>query len=256
MHTIDINCDMGEGIGPHNGFELDSALMSYVSSVNIACAFHAGSPSIMQNTVRAAVRQGVAIGAHPGFPDKEHFGRRALPLTAKEVYQLTLYQIGALDAFVRAEKASLHHVKPHGALYNMAAADFQLALAIAQAIADFNPQLILYGLSGSQLIAAGLQVGLPVAREVFADRTYQPDGSLTPRNKPNGVITEADVAINQAISMVLGQLVSSTDGTPVHITAETLCIHGDGEQALLFAKSIHNRFQKRGIKVQAIAANR
>ncbi len=247
---------MGEGLGPNNGFDLDTALMAYVSSVNIACAFHAGSPAIMQNTVRAAIQRGIAIGAHPGFPDREHFGRRALHLTAKEVYQLTLYQIGALDAFARAEQASLHHVKPHGALYNMAAANSHLALAIAQAVADFNPKLILYGLSGSQLITAGQQVGLPVAREVFADRTYQPDGSLTPRNQPNSIILEEETAIDQVISMVQNQQVSGTNGTPIAITAETLCIHGDSEQALLFAKSIYARFQQMGIRVQAITADR
>ena len=243
---------MGEGIGPNNGLDIDTALMQYVSSVNIACGFHAGSPSIMHDTIRAAVRHGLAIGAHPGFPDKENFGRNPLPLIPEEIYQITLYQIGALHAFTQAEGTRLHHVKPHGALYNLAAADLDLALAIAQAVVDFDPKLVLYGLSGSELLVAGKQLGLTVASEVFADRTYQSDGSLTPRNQPNSLITEEKQAIEQVLSMILKGQVRATDGTRLAIHAESLCLHGDGKQALLFAQAIQQALLQSTIQIQPI----
>lgn len=252
MHTIDINCDMGEGIGPDNGHHLDAALMEYVSAANIACGFHAGSPSIMHDTVRLAVQHGVAIGAHPGLPDREGFGRRPRPITPKEAYQITLYQIGALHAFTKAEGTVMNHVKPHGALYNMAAADRELAEAIAQAVADSDPKLVLYGLSGSQLIHAARRAGITVANEVFADRSYQSDGSLTPRSQPGSVIDDEATVLEQVTAMVLDQQVVAADGTPVPIAVETVCIHGDGVHALSLAKAIHAHLQRINVAIQPL----
>lgn len=252
MHTIDLNCDMGEAIHNENGENLDSALMEFVSSVNIACGFHAGDSTTMHQTVQLAAKQGVAIGAHPGLADKENFGRREMPLSTREAYQLTLYQIGALFAFTQAEGVPLNHVKPHGALYNMAARDINLAEAIVQAIADFDQNLILYGLSGSQLIFAANKIGLQVANEVFSDRTYQSNGMLSPRTEPHALITSEDAAISQVISMVLSNQVQSISGAMVPIVAETLCIHGDGAHALTFAQTIHKSLIEANIKISPI----
>lgn len=252
MRTIDINCDMGEGIGPDHGGELDAALMEYVSSANIACGFHAGNPATMQDTVRLAVQHGVAVGAHPGLPDKEGFGRHPQPITPREAYQITLYQIGALHAFAKAEGAVLHHVKPHGALYNMAAADQALAEAIARAVVDFNPRLVLYGLSGSQLIHAGRRAGIAVANEVFADRAYRSDGSLMPRSQWGSVIEDEATVTEQVRSMVFHQQVIAADGQVVCIAAETICIHGDSPHALSFARAIHTCLQQVNVTIQPI----
>jgi len=250
MHTIDINCDMGEGIGPDDGRYLDASLMEYISAANIACGFHAGGATIMHDTVRLAVRHGVSVGAHPGLPDRKGFGRLPQPLTPREAYQITLYQIGALHAFIKAEGAVLHHVKPHGALYNMAAADRALAEAIAQAVADFNPQLVLYGLAGSKLIHAGRRAGIAVANEVFADRTYCSDGTLTPRSQPGSVIEDLATVMEQVSSMVFHQQAIATDGTPLSIAADTICIHGDGLHALPLAKAIHAYLQRVNVTIQ------
>ncbi|MDT4840541.1 hypothetical protein FQZ97_743670 [compost metagenome] len=184
--------------------------------------------------------------------DKENFGRREISLSAQEAYQLTLYQIGALFAFTQAAGVPLHHVKPHGALYNMAARDINLAEAIAQAVADFDQNLILYGLSGSQLILAANKIGLQVANEVFSDRTYQSNGMLTPRSEPNALITSEDIAINQVLDMVLNSQVQSTQGSVVPIIADTLCIHGDGQHALSYAQTIHRSLTEANIKISPI----
>lgn len=252
IHTIDLNCDMGEGVDNGNAENLDASLMDFVSSVNIACGFHAGDPTIMYQTVQLAAKRGVAIGAHPGLADKENFGRRELNLSPREAYQLTLYQIGALFGFTEAAEVHLNHVKPHGALYNMAARDINLAEAIAQAVADFDRNLILYGLSGSQLILAAKKVGLAVANEVFSDRTYQSNGMLSPRSEPNALITNENTAIDQVISMVLNGQVQATNGEIVPIIAETLCIHGDGPHALSFAKVIHQSLTESNINISSI----
>lgn len=252
MHTIDLNCDMGEGLSNESGKNLDSELMEFVTSVNIACGFHAGDPMMMHQTVQIAAKHGVAIGAHPGLADKENFGRREMPISAREAYQLTLYQIGALFAFTQAAGVPLHHVKPHGALYNMAARDINLAEGIAQAVADFDQNLILYGLSGSQLILAANKIGLQVANEVFSDRTYQSNGMLTPRSEPNALITNKDIAINQVLEMALNSQVQSTQGSVVPIIADTICIHGDGQHALSYAQTIRQSLTKANIKISHI----
>lgn len=252
MKTIDLNCDMGESFGSWT-LGNDEKLMNYVSSVNIACGFHAGDADTMHRTVALAIQKNVAIGAHPGFPDLQGFGRRPMHLSPREVHNLVLYQIGALAAFANAAGAKLHHVKPHGALYNMAAKDATLARSIAQAIKELDGSLVLYGLSGSHLISEAQKLGLQTASEVFADRTYHPDGSLTPRTQPNALIEDTDDSLRQVLQMVQQGTVQSVDGQTVAIQADTLCIHGDGPHAVAFAQSIAHTFQENGILVKAFA---
>ena len=201
MVKVDLNSDLGESFGIYK-IGNDSEVLKYVSSANVACGLHAGDPFVMHKTVRLALENNTAIGAHPGFMDLNGFGRRKMDLTAQEVYDLIVYQVGALSAFVKAEGGKMQHVKPHGALYNTAAKDEKLSTAIAQAVYDVNPELILYGLAGSWLIKAGEKVGLKTASEVFADRTYQDDGSLTPRSQANAMITDDEKAIMQVLDMV------------------------------------------------------
>ena len=250
-YTVDLNCDMGESFGSwHMGN--DSELLNHVSSANIACGYHAGDPNTMKKTVRLALEKQVAIGAHPGLPDLVGFGRREMAVSAEEVYDMVLYQIGALQAFTRAEGGELHHVKPHGALYNMAAVNTVLAEAVAEAVYKVEPELILYGLAGSELIRAGERLGLKTAQEVFADRTYQQDGTLTPRRQPNALITDQQEALRQVIKMVKEGQVQSQQGEVVAIKADTICIHGDGPHALSFARLIRERLTGEGIHITAV----
>ena len=250
MQSIDLNCDMGEAFGNYP-MPNDDTLMDYITSANIACGFHAGDPEVMQHTVAMAVKKKVAIGAHPGLPDLQGFGRRDMKITPNEAYQMVLYQIGALSGFVKAAEGKLHHVKAHGALYNMAAKDVSLSRAIVQAVHDFDPTLILYGLAGSEMISAAKQVGITTAAEVFADRTYQNDGSLTPRTQVNALITDEQQAIDQVIMMVKHQRVISVNKKTVSLSAETLCLHGDGTHAVEFAKLINTKLKNEGIAVKA-----
>ncbi len=247
---IDLNCDMGEAFGNYP-MPNDETLFDSITSANIACGFHAGDPEVMQRTVFTAIKKGVAIGAHPGLPDLQGFGRREMKISANEVYQITLYQIGALSGFVKAANGKLHHVKPHGALYNMAAKDAKLAKAIAEAVRDFDADLILYGLAGSELIKAAENTGIKTASEVFADRTYQDDGSLTPRTQNNAMITEEKLAIEQVMLMVQQQQVISVDKRSIPLKAETLCLHGDGAHALEFARTINAKLKSEGISIKA-----
>lgn len=250
-YEIDLNCDMGESFGAYI-MGNDEEVMDTISSANIACGFHAGDPVIMRKTVKLALEKGVAIGAHPGFQDLSGFGRREMVISPSEAYALTVYQIGALYGFVQAEGGSIQHVKPHGALYNMAAQDASLAEAIAEAVYKVSPELILYGLAGSELVKAGKRIGLLTANEVFSDRTYQCDGTLTPRSQPNALITDHEHAIKQIIRMVKEGKVEATDGTHIPIQADTICIHGDGKTALEFAKRIPSALAIEGIKVRKI----
>jgi UPF0271 protein len=245
MVKIDLNADLGEG------GSADAELMTLVSSVNIACGFHAGDAPTMLTSVRNAVKNGVAIGAHPSFPDRENFGRTAMDLPPETVYAQVLYQIGALEAIVRAENGVLHHVKPHGMLYNQAAKDPALADAIARAVRDCNPALILVGLAGSELIRAGERLGLTTRQEVFADRGYQPDGSLVPRTQPGALITDEERALAQTLEMVRSGHVTAIDGTSAAVKADTVCLHGDGEHALQFARRLRAAFAEQGICVSA-----
>lgn len=242
---IDLNADLGEGCAS------DAELLTLVSSANIACGFHAGDAQTMQASVREAVKNGVAIGAHPGFPDRENFGRTAMQLPPETVYAQTLYQIGALAAITHAEGGVMRHVKPHGMLYNQAAKDPQLADAIAKAVHACDPALILVGLAGSELIRAGKHYGLTTRQEVFADRGYQADGSLVPRSQPGALIEDEEQSLAQTLEMVQNGRVKSITGEWTLVEAQTVCLHGDGEHALAFARRLRAAFLERGIAVQA-----
>lgn len=250
MPSIDLSCDMGEAFGNYP-MPNDEALLNYISSASIACGFHAGDPNVMQNTVAAAVKKGVAIGAHPGLPDLQGFGRREMQISASEAYQMVLYQIGALYAFVKAAGGRLNHVKAHGALYNMAARDPLLAKAIVDAVHDFDPGLVLFALANSEMVVAAKKTGLAYASEVFADRTYQDDGSLTPRSRKDALITDEQRSLNQVLLMVNKQQVISANQKVIDLKADTLCLHGDGIHAVDFAKNIHETLIKEGVAIKA-----
>jgi len=245
---IDLNCDMGESFGRYV-IGNDEAMMPYITSANIACGLHAGDPLVMEGTVRLAQEHGVGIGAHPGLPDLQGFGRRMMQLAPEEVEAFVLYQIGALAAFAKAAGAKLVHVKPHGALYNLAARDRPLAEAIALAVARFSRQLILVGLANSLLVQAGLEAGLPVAREAFADRAYEADGSLRPRRLPGAVLEDPAQAAEQAVRIARDGLVVAYSGEEVSVQAETLCLHGDTPTAIEIAKTIRRELEAVGIEV-------
>ena len=248
--NIDINSDLGESYGAWRMGD-DAALLAIVSSANIACGFHGGDPDIMRGTVALAVQHDVTIGAHVSLPDLQGFGRREMAVAPNEAYAMTLYQIGALQAFAQAAGTRLRHVKPHGALYNMAARDAKLAAAIARAVRDFDPSLRLFGLANSALIDAGVAAGIPVAAEAFADRRYRPDGSLQPRREPDAVIQESDEAIAQAMAMAREGQVRAVDGSIVALQADTLCVHGDGEHAVAFARQLRAALEAAGIAIAA-----
>ena len=243
--NIDLNADLGEGCAS------DGELLTLVSSANIACGFHAGDAQTMLASVREALKKGVAIGAHPSFPDRENFGRTAMTLPVETVYAQTLYQIGALAAMARAEGGVMRHVKPHGMLYNQAAKDPQLADAIAKAVYACDPALILVGLAGSELVRAGERYGLVTRQEVFADRGYQADGSLVPRTQPGALIEDEDQSLAQTLGMVETGRVKSITGEWTSVVAQTVCIHGDGEHALAFARRLRSAFEARRITIVA-----
>lgn len=242
---IDLNADLGEGSSS------DRELLTLVSSANIACGFHAGDAQTMLQSVRWANASGVAIGAHPGFPDRENFGRTAMQLPPETVYAQMIYQIGALKSMTESEGARLFHVKPHGMLYNQAAADPQLADAIARAVRAVDAQLILVGLAGSELIAAGARHGLRTREEVFADRGYLASGALVPRSQPGALIEDAGQALAQTLAMVKQQQVQSVSGEWVAVNAETVCLHGDGAHALQFARTLRAAFAAEQIAVSS-----
>ena len=249
MATIDLNCDMGESFGVYS-MGNDVPILDYVSSANIACGFHAGDAATMHKTVRAALARGVAIGAHPGLQDLQGFGRRTIALGADEAYDLVVYQLGALGGFASALGTRVRHVKAHGALYNMAARDMKLAGAIARAVHDVDPELVLFALAGSDMIAAAEAIGLRVASEVFADRSYQDDGSLTPRRLPGAMIEDIDAAIAQVRRMVTEGRVRAVSGNDVAVRADTICIHGDQPNAMVFARGIHDALAGDGIEIR------
>ncbi|MCZ2458270.1 MAG: 5-oxoprolinase subunit PxpA [Chitinophagales bacterium] len=243
---IDLNCDMGEGAGT------DALIMPFISSANIACGYHAGDESTMKDTIELALEYGVQIGAHPSFFDRENFGRKEMTLPASEIYDLVLVQIKLLDKIAHSLGSKIRHVKPHGALYNMSAKDPLIAEAIVKAIKDFDPQLVLFGLSGSHSVKLAKALGLKTANEVFADRTYREDGSLTPRSQPEALIEDLQTATAQALQMIKEGRVKTVTGKIIPITAETICIHGDGKHAVEFAKKIHELLIVAGIKIQAV----
>ncbi|MED4073748.1 5-oxoprolinase subunit PxpA [Priestia endophytica] len=253
MNRVDLNCDLGESFGAYR-IGNDEEILDFVTSVNVACGFHAGDPSVMRKTVELAAQKGVQIGAHPGLQDLIGFGRRNLSITAQEAYDIVVYQIGALDGFLKAEGLGMQHVKPHGALYNMAAKDRNLSRAIVKAVYNINADLILFGLAGSELIKAGKEIGLRTASEVFADRTYQSDGSLTARSEKNALIENDDEALAQVVRMVKEGKVKSQQGVDVSLQADTICIHGDGAHALEFARRIQKSLTTSEIEVKAISS--
>jgi UPF0271 protein len=250
MKTIDINCDMGESYGAWK-MGNDAEVMQFITSANIACGFHGGDPATIRQTVKLALDHGVAIGAHPSLPDLQGFGRRVMKISPQDMYDLVVYQAGAVEAFARAAGARLHHVKCHGALYNMAANDEGLSQAMARAVKDLGGSVILYALSGSKSLSIAKTAGVHVAGEVFADRGYADDGTLTPRGKPGAMIEDANVAAERALAMVEKGYVTSLSGKPVPVSADTLCLHGDQPGAVAFAKAIRKAFSEHGITVAA-----
>ena len=244
---IDLNADVGEGC------DTDEGIIEQVSSVNIACGAHAGSAEVMQQVVRAALRRGVAIGAHPGYFDREHFGRRELTLPLDAVRAGILYQVGALDAIVRAEGGQLAHVKAHGALYNQAARDAALARCIAEAVRDFNPTLKVMGLAGSTMIDAIRATGLVALEEGFADRRYTAEGRLVARGTPGALIEDPGPMLEQALSLLRSGTVIALDGGLCRVHVDTLCLHGDGPHALEFARFLKSGLQQAGITTAACA---
>lgn len=252
MPAIDLNCDLGESYGAWQMGQ-DEAVLGFITSANIACGFHAGDANIMRGTVLAAVSHGVAIGAHPSLPDLQGFGRREMQVSADEVHALVLYQIGALSAFARAAGTALAHVKPHGALYNMAARDTGLADAIANAVRAFDVGLILVGLADSELTRAGARAGLRVAHEAFADRRYRSDGSLVPRREAGAVIHDVDAALAQALGIAARGKVQADDGSIIDLRADTICVHGDRPDAALFAERLQRGLIAAGFAVSALS---
>jgi UPF0271 protein len=245
---MDLNADVGEGAGQ------DAVLMPVVTSASIACGFHAGDPGVMRETVALAREHGVAVGAHPGFPDRAGFGRHEMSLTPRQVEDLVVYQIGALAAVAAAQGLSLQHVKPHGALYNMAARDASLADAIARAVMAVDRSLILFGLPGSQLVAAGKRAGLRTACEAFADRAYQPDGALVARSQPGAVIHDVDAVVARAVAMARDGVVTAIDGSGVPLEVDTICVHGDTPDAAQLATRIRQALEVAGVEVRRVSA--
>lgn len=245
---IDLNADVGEGFDA-----ADAEIMRCVTSVSIACGFHAGDPSSMLRTVDLALERGVSIGAHPGLHDREGFGRRALPIGPRGAYEIVLYQVGALDAFVRAAGGRLAHVKPHGALYTMAARDPALSDAIASAVSDFDDRLVLFGLAGSELVRAAQRRGLAAAGEVFADRRYGADGHLLGREAPGALITDASHAVRRLLQMLSGSL--PPDEAPgIAVAADTVCVHGDSPGAASFARALREGLERAGVELRSIGS--
>lgn len=246
MLSIDLNCDMGEGL------DNDAAIMPFISSANIACGYHAGDQDTIMRTATLAMQHGVAIGAHPGFADKANFGRTEQQLSDEALYDLVSVQLQAVQDVCRTLGTSMRHVKPHGAMYNMAARSSSMASVIVKAVQDFDPQLCFFGLSNSWLIKVATTKGLKTASEVFADRTYQNDGSLTPRTHPKAMIESEAAAIQQVLQMVTQQAVTTVHAQTIPLTAETICIHGDGAHAASFAKALHHTLRERGLRIQPV----
>jgi UPF0271 protein len=247
---VDLNADVGERRRGDLGHE--TALLRHITSANVACGFHAGDPGVMRDTVARAAEYGVAVGAHPGFPDLEGFGRRELQVAPADVEDFVTYQVGALAAIAAAQGVRLQHVKPHGALFNMAARDAALADAIARATAVIDRSLILFGLPASELIAAGVRAGLRTACEGFADRAYEPDGSLVSRQRPGSVIDDPDIVVERAVRMVRDGMVDAADGSAVALRIDTLCVHGDTPGAAELAARARSALEAAGIEVAAV----
>jgi UPF0271 protein len=251
MYTMDLNADLGESFGAYT-IGQDLELLQWITSANIACGLHAGDPIVMERTVGLAKQRGIAIGAHPGFPDLQGFGRRNMVLAPMEVKAYLLYQIGALAAFVRSTGATLHHVKPHGALYTMAARDRNLARAIVEAISVFDPNLSLMALAGSQMVEEGHALGLPIIEEAFADRGYDKEGNLIPRGQPGAILRDPQVVATRVAQMVRSGCVQAVTGEQVPLSFQSLCIHGDTPNAGAIAQAVHQAMVKEGIVLRPV----
>lgn len=251
MYAVDLNSDLGESFGAYK-IGMDEEIIPLVSSANVACGFHAGDPTIMAKTVKLCKANGAAIGAHPGFQDMVGFGRRNMNVSARDVKNMIIYQVGALDAFCKAAGVKLQHVKPHGALYNMAAKDAALAKAICEGIYEYDSPLILLGLANSEMITQAKNMGLPCAAEVFADRAYEDDGTLVARTKPGAMIEDEEEAVRRVVGMIKNHKVTSINGKEIEICPDSVCVHGDSEKALLFVKKIRAAFEQEGIAVMPI----
>ncbi|MBQ7515823.1 MAG: LamB/YcsF family protein [Schwartzia sp.] len=252
MAKIDLNCDMGESFGNYT-CGLDKDVVPHISSANVACGFHASDPLVMEKTVVLCQKAGVRVGAHPGFPDLVGFGRRQMQVSPDELRTMIIYQVGALKAFCEAAGLKLQHVKPHGAMYNMAGKDEVMARAICEGVRAVDPSLILLGLSGSKLIEAARAIGLRAAREVFADRAYEEDGSLVARTKPGAMITDEDEAIARVVSMVTQHKVKAVTGREIPVEADSICLHGDSPKAVLFAEKISAALKAAGVTIAPMA---
>ncbi|MGD9666767.1 MAG: LamB/YcsF family protein [Synergistaceae bacterium] len=248
MYKADLNSDIGESFGAYKMGD-DEAVMDAVTSANVACAFHAGDPLVMKKTIKNCADKGVAVGAHPGYPDLVGFGRRNMKCTPEEEYADCLYQIGALSAFCCANGLCLQHVKPHGAMYNQAAKDPELARAIAQAVKDSGKDIILMGLANSEFEKAAKEMGVPFAAEAFADRGYMPDGSLVPRSQPGAIIHDVDAAARRVVRMVTEGTAEAVDGTVINFRPHSICMHGDTPEAVEMAKAVRSALEAAGVKV-------
>ncbi len=251
MYKVDLNSDLGESFGRYT-LGMDAAVIPLISSANVACGFHASDPLVMQKTAALAAEAGISVGAHPGFPDLLGFGRRNMVISPEEAAAYTLYQLGALEAFLRPVGLKLQHVKPHGALYNMAAKDYALAKGICEGIKAFDRDLIVLALYGGQLEKAAGDMGLKTAAEVFADRAYEEDGTLVPRSRPGSMITDETEAITRVIRMIREGKVTAISGRDIDIRADSVCVHGDGEKALLFVKKIREALAAENISICAL----
>lgn len=246
---VDLNCDLGESFGRYT-LGADEEVIGLISSANVACGFHASDPTVMAKTVGMCAAAGVAIGAHPGFPDLQGFGRRNMVISPDEVGEMVLYQVGALSAFAKAEGVRLSHVKPHGAMYNMAVRDLAMAEAICRAVRKFDGDLAILAPGGSELAVAAAKMGLPFICEVFADRAYMADGTLVPRSQRGAVIEDEDTAIERVIGMVRSGVVRAISGEEIAVSAESVCVHGDGAKALAFVRKIRAALLAAGVEIK------
>ncbi len=252
MYKVDLNADLGESFGAYT-IGMDADVLTYITSANVACGFHAGDPLVMEKTVKLAAERGTAVGAHPGYPDLMGFGRRNLKVKPEEAKAYIKYQVGALMAFTKAQGIQMQHVKPHGAFYNMAAVDEKLATAICEGIYEVDPSLILLGLAGSAHIRAAKAVGLRAASEVFADRAYMEDGTLVPRTMPGAMVHDRELAIARTVRMVKEGCVEAITGKIIPIQADSICVHGDNPDALGFVNKIRDTLISEGVTIACIA---
>ncbi|MBE6949532.1 MAG: LamB/YcsF family protein [Ruminococcaceae bacterium] len=252
MYKVDLNSDLGESFGAYT-IGMDSEVLKYISSANVACGFHAGDPMVMEKTVSMAKANGVAVGAHPGYPDLMGFGRRNMTISPAEAKAYTKYQVGAMLAFTKAQGIKLQHCKPHGAFYNNAAVNMELAVAICEGVYEVDPDIILLGLAGSKHLEAAKEVGLRCASEVFADRAYMDDGTLVPRKMPGAVIHDTDITIARVLKMVKEGCVESITGKIIPIKADSICVHGDNPKAIEFVNTIRSTLQAEGVEIAPIS---